>query len=64
MFFVWDCNHRLYAWLPYIKHLHDDEPSWHIFVDSVFLNTFHGLVELLTVMMELIRYVFDPSFFS
>jgi len=50
MFFVWDGNHRLQAWLPYINHLQNDEPSWHIFVDSVVLDISHGLVELLTAM--------------
>jgi hypothetical protein len=24
--------------------LHDDEPFWHIFVDSIVLDTFHALV--------------------
>ncbi len=46
MFFVWNGNHRLQAWLLYINHLHDDEASWHNFVDSIILDTFHGLVEL------------------
>ncbi len=30
MLFVWDGNHRLQAWLPYINYLQDDEPPWHI----------------------------------
>jgi hypothetical protein len=54
MFFVWDGNHML----------HDDEPSWHISIDSIFLDTSHGLVELLTAMMEFNKYVLEPSFFS
>jgi hypothetical protein len=27
MFFIWDGNRWLQIWLPYINHLHDDEPS-------------------------------------
>ncbi len=27
MFFVWDGNHKLHVWLPYINYLHNDEPS-------------------------------------
>jgi hypothetical protein len=52
-FFVLDGNHKLQAWLLYINHLHDDEPSWHIFVDSIVLDTSHGLVELFTAMTKL-----------
>ncbi len=37
---------------PYINHVHDDEPSWHIYVDSLVLNISHGFVELLTTMMD------------
>jgi hypothetical protein len=33
-------------------------------MDSIFLDTFHGLVELLTSMMEFNKYVLDPSFVS
>jgi len=64
MFFVWDGNHKLQIWLPYINCLHNDEPSWYIFMDSIVLETSHGLVELLIAMMELNKYVFDPSFIS
>jgi hypothetical protein len=50
------------AWLPYMNHLHDDEPSWHIFIDSIVLDTSHGLFELLIAMIELNKYVFEPFF--
>jgi hypothetical protein len=63
MFFVWDGNHMLKVQLPYINHMHDDEPSQHISVDSIILDTFHGLVELLITMTELNKYVFDLCFF-
>ncbi len=64
IFFVWDGNHRLQVWLPYINHLQDDEPFQHIFVDSIVLDTSHGFIELLITMMELNKYVIDPSFVS
>jgi hypothetical protein len=51
MFFVWDGNHKLQVWLPYINYLHNDEPSWHISIDSIILDTFHGLIELFIAMM-------------
>ncbi len=28
MFFVWDENHCMQAWMPYINELHNNEPSW------------------------------------
>jgi hypothetical protein len=62
MFFVWDGNHRLEAWLLYINHLHNDEPSWHISIDSIILDTFHGLMGLIA-MTEFNKYVREPSFF-
>ncbi len=62
---MWDGNHRLQVWLPYINHLHNDEPSWHISIDSIVLDTSHdGLVELLTTMTELNKYVLKPFLFS
>ncbi len=39
--------------MPYINILHSDDPSWHIFADSILLNTFEGLVELLIAMTNL-----------
>ncbi len=62
-FFVQDGNHKLQAWLPYINHMHNDEPSWHIFVDSIVLNTSHELVELLIATIEFNKYVLDLLFF-
>jgi hypothetical protein len=44
--------------------LHNDEPSWHIFVDSIVLDTSHGLVEFLTTMTKLNKYAFEPSLVS
>jgi len=53
MFFVWDENHKLQTWLPYINHVHNEQPSWHIYMVSIVLNTSHRFFELLTTMMDL-----------
>ncbi len=53
MFFVWDENHQIYAWMPYISILHNDDPSWHIFADIILFDTFERLVELFIVMTDL-----------
>jgi hypothetical protein len=50
MFYVWDDNHWLQAYIPYIFKVHSDELSWHIATDSIMLNTRKGLVHLLTTM--------------
>jgi hypothetical protein len=52
-FFVWDGNPKLQTWLPYINHVHNDKPSWHIYVDSIVLDTSHKFVKLFTTMMDL-----------
>jgi hypothetical protein len=52
MFHVWDGNHGLQAWCPYIDRVHALDEDFHIFVDSFFLNTTNGLVELLTMMIN------------
>jgi hypothetical protein len=54
-FFVLNGNHMLQAWLFYINHLHNDEPSLHIS---------HGFVELLVIMTKFNKYVSDPFIFS
>ncbi len=53
MFFVWDGNRCLQAWLPYIDQVHLNDSIWHISVDSMVLDTIDGLVVLLTVMTYL-----------
>ncbi len=63
-FFVWDGNHKLQAWVPYINLLHNDEPSQYISIDCIVLDIFHGLVEPLIAMTKFNKYVFEPSFFS
>lgn len=52
-FFVWDRNHHIQAWMPYSSRLHSNDSSWHIFANFILLDTFEGLVELLTTMINL-----------
>ncbi len=39
--------------IAYITRNHLDECSWHILVDSIILETIIGLMELLTIMIDL-----------
>lgn len=52
-FFVWDGNHSLWAWLPYIDWVDLDDSTWHITVDAIVLDIVDRLVELLTTMINL-----------
>jgi hypothetical protein len=61
MFFVWDGNHKLQAWLPYIQHVHNEDPEWHYLVDSIVFNTSHCLVELLIAVTYLNKSVSNFS---
>ncbi len=51
MFFVWDGNHWLQAWMPYISRVHSDDLSWHIVVDSIMLDTRKDLIHLFIAMI-------------
>jgi len=51
--FLWDGNHKLQAWLPYIQHVHHENLEWYYLVDSIVFNTSHALVELLITMTNL-----------
>jgi hypothetical protein len=53
MFHIWDDNHHLQAWWPYIDLNHPNEPKWHIKVNSFVLDTTNGLVELFTTMTNI-----------
>jgi hypothetical protein len=53
MFHVWDKNHHLQTWQPYIDLNHLDEEDWHISIDAFVLDTTNGLVELLIGMTNL-----------
>jgi hypothetical protein len=50
MFFVWDGNHRLQAWLPYIDRMHKTKENWHVAVDSIILDKIRQVVILLIAM--------------
>jgi hypothetical protein len=51
MFLVWDRNHQLRAWMPYIPRVHSDDLYWHIVVDSIMLDTREDLVHLFIAMI-------------
>jgi hypothetical protein len=53
MFYVWDDNHRLQAWMPYISKVHPCDFSWHIIMDSIMLDMRKGLMHLLIVMTDM-----------
>jgi hypothetical protein len=53
MFYVWDNNHLLQAWMPYISRVHPYDFSWHIVVDSIMLDTRKGLVHLLVTKIDM-----------
>jgi hypothetical protein len=61
MFFVWDDNHKLQAWLPYIQLVHNEDFKWHYSMDYIMLNIVHGLVKLLTSMIDMNKLVFHLS---
>lgn len=39
MFYIWDGNHRHQAWNDYIDKFHSSDAEWHIWVDSIILNS-------------------------
>jgi hypothetical protein len=43
MFIMWDDNHRLQAYMPYISRIQLEDLYWHIIVDSIMLNIREGL---------------------
>jgi hypothetical protein len=53
IFLVWDGNHCLQAWLPYVNMVHWKDPAWHISMDAIVLDTIVGFVELFKVMAYL-----------
>lgn len=53
MFFVWDGNHRLLAWMDYISSLHSDEIEWHWSVVSMVLDHKGRVTQLLTAMHDI-----------
>jgi hypothetical protein len=37
MFFIWDGNHRFFAWKSYIDRMHTEDYERHVFVNSIIL---------------------------
>ena len=52
MFFVFDGNHRLQAWKPYIDRLHSDDIKWHYSVDSIILDISSNVPQVLIAMND------------
>jgi hypothetical protein len=52
MFFICDGNHPYKAWTGYIERLHKMDRSWHISVDSIYLNTEGKIGALLNAMHD------------
>jgi len=38
MFYVWEGNYQVTAWLRHIERHHFDEEHWHYYVDCIFLD--------------------------
>ncbi len=52
MFFVWDGNHRVTAWMRHIRNCHADEPEWHIRVHCIILDPRGQVANLLNSMSD------------
>jgi hypothetical protein len=52
MFYVWDDNHRVTAWLRHIKNAHHDDLDWHYRVHSIILDPRTQVVNLLNAMTD------------
>lgn len=59
MFFVWDGNHRLMAWVPYIASKHSQELKWHYAVEARLLLTLGHTGVLIDAMNDINRYSFN-----
>lgn len=53
MFYVWDGNHQLQAWMPYISRVHLHDLFWHIPTDSIMLDMRGGVIHLLVTMIDM-----------
>lgn len=56
LFFVWDGNHRLMAWYPYIASKHSTELSWHYAVEARLLVTLGHTGLLINAINDINRY--------
>ncbi len=52
MFFVWDGNHRVTAWMRHIRNCHSNEPDWHIRVHCIVLDARGQVGNLLNAMSD------------
>ena len=51
IFFIWDGNHRFFAWKNYIDRMHTEDFECHVFMDSILLASQHDdIPSLLTAM--------------
>ncbi len=53
MFFVWEGNHRLSAWMRHINNHHSDDPEWHISVHCIVLDPRGQVGNLLHAMHDI-----------
>jgi hypothetical protein len=53
MFWVWDGNHRLNAWLDHIAMIHESDLDWHYRVRSILLDTSKSVTDALTSMHDI-----------
>lgn len=53
MFHVWDGNHRLQSWYPFINSEHPNELAWHFSVDCIMLELKGDVVAALTALHEI-----------
>lgn len=51
MFFAYNGNHRLNAWMQHIVDFHNDDPMWHMALDCIILDA-RGKNEVLNVNWE------------
>ena len=57
MFYVWEGDHWVIAWLRHIERHHYDEEHWHYFMDYIFLDPKGSIGVLLDTMNDVNRLV-------
>ena len=50
MFYVWDDNHRIQAWMPIINNDHLNDISWHCTVENIILVVNGDVVSMVTAL--------------
>ena len=54
MFFIWDGNHRYFAWRNYIDRVYTEDYERHVFVDSIILaSELDDIPSLLIIMHDI-----------